>query len=163
MYYFCWTKFHDMKRICAFLTVLLFFTTVSAQEMVFTPVPYKNAPAEATLYLKNLKMKAKKAKWSLSPNGVYMADFQKKKVSKTAYYFSSDGRMLYKRTPSQESDLPTGVQESAAGRMQAPGTKLFLFSNDQEKYYAISILQGPDTYVTRYFTADGRVHEMRFK
>src|SRR5436190_15989325 len=106
MSYFCMTIKTNMKKLISFLAAILFFTVASAQELELKPIPFKNVPAEASQYLVLKKMKAKKAKWFVAQTGVYMADFQKKKVSKTAYYFTPEGHFLYKRTPIKESDLP---------------------------------------------------------
>jgi len=149
-------------KLIASLALFFLIQTCAAQDMIFSPISYKDAPAEAVNYLKTQKLKAKKAKWSLSPTGVYMADFQKKKQSKVAYYLMNTGMMLYKRTPIKYEDLPAPVMELMTNRVNQPGTKLYVFKSPYTAYYAISIPFG-DQYITKYFTNDGNQHEMKFK
>ena len=149
-------------KLIATLAVFFLIHTCSAQDIPFTPINYKDAPAEAVNYLKTQKLKAKKAKWSLSPTGVYMADFQKKKQSKVAYYLQSTGMLLYKRMPIQLSELPPAVAELMTDRVKESGAKLFIFKSPYEAIYAISIPYG-DQYLTKYFTNEGVQYDMKFK
>ena len=152
-----------MKKLFATLAVIFLFNVCSAQEIYFRPIPLKEAHAEAINYLKTQKLKAKKAKWFRSESGVYMADYQKKKASKIAFYFNPSGQLLFKRVPIQQSDLPKELLDTFGDRMKGPGTKLSLFKGVYFNVYAISIPYGENMFVTKYFTGDGKQYEMNFK
>src|SRR5262245_37423110 len=132
-------SFLSMKKLLAFLAFVSWMSAAVAQDLVLTPVPAKSAPAEATLYLKNQKLKPKKAKWSKMHGVAFVADFQKKKETKVAYFFTPEGRFLYKRTPLPESELPKELKDVVGDRMQGPGTKLYLFQSNDSKIYAVSV------------------------
>jgi len=135
-----------------------------AQDMVFRPIPHKEAPAEAVNYLKTQKLKAKKAKWSLSPSGIYLADFQKKKQSKVAYYLNKNGMLLYKRTPIEMKDLPVVLNEMIADRMKGgSGALLHIYKSPYVAIYSISIPDNGGSYVTKYFNSDGSPAVLNFK
>jgi hypothetical protein len=91
-----------------------------------------------------------------------MADFQKKKKSKVAYYLQSTGIMLYKRMPIEEKDLPGAVAELMTDRIKQSGAKLYVFKSPYQAIYAISIPFG-NQFITKYFTNDGSQYEMKFK
>ena len=152
-----------MNRIIFLIAFLLISTAGFSQELVLTPILLKSAPAEATKILVAEKKKPKKAKWFVAQTGVYMADFQKKKASKIAYYFTPQGSLLYKRTPLKEEELPKELLPAVGDRMKGPGTKLYLFEGAQGKFYCVTVPTGDNTSVSQYFTSYGQPFELKFK
>jgi hypothetical protein len=152
-----------MIKLFASLAFFFLVQTCLAQETMFRPITYKEAPAEAVNYLKTQKLKAKKAKWSISPTGVYLADFQKKKQSTAAYYLRNNGVLMYKRTPIQLSELPVNLAELMGDRMKDSGALLHIYKSPYNAIYSISIPANDGSFITKYFTSDGTSTELSFK
>src|SRR5262245_40818756 len=97
-------------KFLVYLFAILFLNVCTAQDLFLHPIKRKAAPPKAIIYMKEMGIKYKKAKWFGSQTGIVVADFKKKKKQPPiSYYFGPGGDIMFTKRPVTLKEMPNAL------------------------------------------------------
>lgn len=151
-------------KLLSLLIAILSFHFCFSQEPPKTSIGYKSAPVKSVEYLKAQKLKAKKAKWYQDSIGRYHATFiDRKKNTNITYIFISGGQYDISKRAIQASELTEEAREVIGMKLLVtPNIGLFVYENQNKKYFAVELPQGDFPPHVEYFSTSGQSLDIHY-